>query len=484
MISGKKVLITFTAVLVVSCAVVLINTLLFPSRQKDYPPVDLPALSESSVRNFQEAIQFKTISFFDSSNLDTGQFLGFHRFLMRSYPLVHQTFNREIVNKYSLLYTWPGKNPALKAIILIAHMDVVPVENETLPQWTSDPFKGAIVDGFIQGRGAVDNKLNLIAILESLEKLLRWGFEPDRPIYLVFGHDEEAGGNNGAKKIAAILRHRNIQADLIVDEGGYVTSEIVPEMNAPIALLGTSEKGYLNLKLTLELDGGHSSMPRAETAIGVMAESINRLQAYEFPGTISPPTRDFIEHVGPALPFAKKMFFANSFLFEKLIIHSYDKSPIGNAMVHTLVTPTIIQAGMKENVVPGKITVVVNARLLPGDSASDVINQIKELIDPRIVIETLKHPETSAVTSVESYGYKLVERTVRGTFPRALVSPFLLIGGTDSRYFNGMSESIVRFSPMIEAKGFHGVNERVSVEGFRLAIGFYQHLIENSNLRP
>jgi carboxypeptidase PM20D1 len=461
---------------------VLVNTLYFTSKQKSYPQLPPLPVSDEAILNLLTAIKYRTVSYFDSSRFDSTQFLGFHQYLVSAYPLIHQMLDREVVNGYSLLYTWTGRDTSRKSLILTAHMDVVPVEEETLQQWTSDPFTGTVRDGWIQGRGAVDNKMNVIAILESVENLLKSGYSPERTVYLVFGHDEEMGGRKGAALVARLLKHRGVLADLLIDEGGYVTREKFPEIESPIALVGTSEKSYLNLKLTAELQGGHSSMPEDETAIEVISESIAQLHEHKFPAVITPSTAGFIEHVGPSLPFAKRMVFANASLFEGLIVQSFAKSPVGNAMVRTIATPTIVNAGIKENIVPTKATAIINARLLPDDSATNVIKTVREIIDPRIAIEMLEISGTkSSFTPVESNAYELVEKCIRSRFPDTLVTPFLVIGGTDSRHFNEVADYIIRFTPMYDPNGFHGINESVSVESFRQAITFYQQLIEESD---
>ena len=143
----------------------IVQTLRFTSRQRAVKVLHAPSLSQSSIQNFQKAVGFKTVSYQDSSLLDTAQFMGFQRFLEKAYPLLHRRLSREPVNTYTLLFHWKGKEAALPPAILMAHMDVVPVEEASLPLWKVDPFAGVIKDGYIWGRGAWDNKINLISIM-------------------------------------------------------------------------------------------------------------------------------------------------------------------------------------------------------------------------------------------------------------------------------------------------------------------------------
>jgi len=360
----------------------------------------------------------------------------------------------------------------------MAHLDVVPVEEASKPLWTVDPFGGVAKDGFIWGRGAVDNKMNLISMLETVEKLLE-NYQPNRSVYFAFGHDEEVGGSNGARMIARLLQARKVTAEFVLDEGGFVTSERVPGMHKPVALLGTSEKGILALKLSVEKPGGHSSTPEHETAVDIITQALGKIRSKPFNADLT-PSKDFIEHIGPELPFLQKLAFANTGLLKSLIINAYEKTPTDNAIIRTTVVPTIIAAGIKENVVPSVATATLNIRLLPGDSISRVTARVRSLIDDdRIKIKILKGREASSITPVESEGYRKTEKMVRQTFSHTTVTPFLLIGATDASHFQPITKGTIRFSPMTDPIGFHGINERVSLESFRQALWFYEQLMRD-----
>jgi carboxypeptidase PM20D1 len=477
----KKILLGLLGALLLLTAVLVFNTLQFKSKQLAIDAEPAPELSGVALRHFQTAIHYRTISFGDTARLDTTQFFGFHRFLTTTYPRVHTTMKRERVGGYSLLYTWEGKNLSLPPIVLMAHQDVVPVEEETRKMWTVDPFEGVVKEDYIWGRGTTDDKINLISIMESAEKLLEENFQPERTIYLAFGHDEEMGGK-GAQAIAALLQSRGIKAELVLDEGGIVTKDKVPGMTKQIALIGTSEKGYLSLELSVEKPGGHSSMPDKETSIDILANALVRLQQAPFESRLAESTIGFMEHLGPEMPFTNKLVFANPWLFKGVIAGIYEKSPSGNAFVRTTFVPTIFKAGVKDNVIPTVARVTVNFRLLPGDGSQFVIDRVKEIIqDDRIKIEVASGfvSEASEVTPTNSVAYATVNQAVRLTFPETITSPFLLVGGTDSRYFGEVSKGIIKFSPMIDPVGFHGIDERVSLQSFRSAIWFYEKLLKN-----
>ena len=474
----KKILLSFLLIVLLLAGIVLYNTFTFTAPTENISARPAPELKAQAIKNFQEAISYPTISHGDPSLFDSTAFIAFRNFLERSYPLTHTTLQREIVAAYSLLYKWQGSNTALEPVVLMAHQDVVPIEEATQSMWTVDPFGGIVKDNFIWGRGTTDDKINLIAIMETVEKLLAENFTPARTVYLAFGHDEEIGGK-GAIAIARLLKKRNIAAAFVLDEGGIITADKVPGMNKPVALLGTAEKGYLSLKLSVTAQGGHSSMPEKETAIDILAAALQRLRSQPFAPNFSEPMLGMMQSLGPEMSFVQRMAFANTWLFKKLILSTYAQSNTGDAMIRTTMVPTIIEAGIKDNVVPTVATAVVNFRLLPGHSSEAAIAEVKQKIkDERISITPLSTlAEASAVTPMKSFGYAKIAGAIQQSYPQIITSPFLVIGATDSRHFGEVSSNIIKFSPMIDPIGFHGIDERVSLESYKTACWFYENLL-------
>jgi carboxypeptidase PM20D1 len=477
----KKIAYFLLVCLLLLITVLLFNTLRFQSKQDKttaYQPA--PALPDSAIAHFQNLVRFKTISYDDSIPPDSAQFLGMHRYLQQAYPLVHAHLQREIVSNYSLIYHWKGADTSLRPLLLLAHMDVVPVEASSLAQWKVDPFSGVLRDGFIWGRGTYDNKVNMASILETVEKLLQQSFQPRRPVYIVFSHDEELSGKKGTTAIASLFAQRGIRPELAVDEGGIVTHDKVPGIKKPVALVGLAEKGFLTLQLEVQANGGHSSMPEPETAVDILARALVNIRQHPFEARLAPTQQEFINYLGPELPFVQKMAFANTWLFKKMIIGQYEKKPVGNAMMRTTVVPTIIQAGVKENVVPTIATAVINLRLLTGDSSKQVVQEVKNVInDKRVNVKILNVTEASVYTNAGSAGYKQAAAAIHKTFPHVIVTPFLLIGGTDSRHFQHLCNSIVRFTPAVDPTGNHGINECMSIDNYRKAVWYYETLIRS-----
>ena len=441
---------------------------------------------ERAAESLSRVVQIETVSFQDPAQVDQGRFLAFHDFLVKRYPLVHQHLKKEVVNGLSLLYTWEGSDPQAKPIILCAHQDVVPIAPGTTQDWTYPPFSGKIADGFIWGRGTMDDKGSLIAILEAVESLLAEGFQPRRTVYLASGQDEEVGGEQGAVKIAALLASRGVKAEYVLDEGGMVLDGKILGIKKPLAAVGIAEKGYLSVELKVKTAGGHSSTPPAHTAIGILAAAIVRLEDHPFPARLTGvPEKTFVA-LKPELSGSLRFAIASRKLLGGVIKKMLGKNDATNAMIRTTTAATIIGAGTKENVLPQEARAVVNFRLLPGDSVEELMARIKRVIaDPRVTVAPLGTPqEASPITDVNSAGYGLVKRTIADLFPEAVPMPLLVLGGTDSRFYSDVSDCILRFMPMRvteeDEKRAHGTNERVSVDNYQEMVKFYAQVIRNS----
>ena len=478
----KKILLALLLLLLIFIGIIAFKTINAPNLQSKITAIPAPALSDDALKHFQQSISYQTVSYGDVSLWDSLPFIAFRKFLETTYPLAHQQLKREIISNYSYLYKWQGYDTTLNPFILMAHQDVVPIEESTKTQWNFEPFSGIIKDGYVCGRGTTDDKINLISILESTEKLLKENFKPARTIYFVFGHDEELGGKNGAKKIAELLESRKVKAELVMDEGGFVTDEKVPDVTKPVALVGTSEKGYLSIEFSVNKMGGHSSMPESETAIDILTKAIVKLRSKPFEAKFVESTKNLFEFLGPEMKFPNNMAFANPIIFKSIIVKNYEKSSSGNAMIRTTFVPTIIHAGIKDNVVPTLATAVVNFRLLPGDSSKHIFQKVKTIInDDRVVMKNLSldSPEATPVSSATSVAFKTIDSIIKKSYSGVLTTPFLMIGGTDSKHFHGVSENIFKFSPMKDPIGFHTIDERVSIESYRHSLWFFEQLMRS-----
>ena len=480
----KKLTLTLLVAVIALIIVVLIRTWTFqaPKFESGLHHVNVTADGEL----LSQSVQFETISH-KREMRDDSTYLAFHDFLKVSFPLIHRKLERQIINEHGLLYTWHGAESDKKPLILAAHMDVVPVDYSSAGKWDVPPFSGKISDGHIYGRGTIDDKGSLMAIMESVEGLLNRGFEPHRTIILAFGHDEEIGGDEGAKKMADVLKRQGVEAWMVIDEGGTLATGIVPGIEQTVALIGTSEKGYVSLDIIADMPGGHSSMPEPENALETVIGAVNKLKQNPMPDRFSAPLRGFVSHVGPHLPFVQKMAFANIWLFKPVVFSTYKKSASGAALVHTTQVATMMNSGIKDNVVPTHASAVVNYRLLPGDTPEQILERARSIINDTVVRVRIHDGfgiPASPVSDHTSPEFKYLASAIKAIHPEVVVSPYLVLGATDGRHYYKITDKVFRFSPIPLTKGdlsrIHGINERISVDGYSKSVAFYATLIGNS----
>jgi carboxypeptidase PM20D1 len=487
MLMKKALLVTGLGLLLLS-VLVLIRTARLASIQVPVEPaMEIAVDGQEVAEHLAHALQFQTLSSEDSTDVRAEELIALHEFLEETYPLIHSTLTKEVVGDFSLLYTWEGQEAGLDPILLMAHLDVVPVDPETEDDWTYPPFEGRIADGHIWGRGAMDWKVGVMGILEAVELLLGEGFQPRRTIHLSFGHDEEVGGQKGAVRIVDLLRSREVELEYVLDEGLYILDGVVSNISQPVAMVGIAEKGYVSLELTVQGTGGHSSMPPPETAVGVLSTAIHRLEQDQFPVRLEGPVRQMFDYLAPEMPFTAKMIFANLWLFGGMVENQLAASPSTNAVSRTTTAATMFEGSIRENVLPTHARAVVNFRILPGDSIPSVMERVRETIaDPRVQIRTLGGfgSDPSPISDTNSQSFKVLQRTIRQVFPEALVSPGLMVAATDSRHFADLTSNIYRFAPLWtgpeDLERIHGTNERVSVENYERMVRFYVQLMINS----
>jgi carboxypeptidase PM20D1 len=480
----RKVLLLLATALVLLSGFTVVLTARYVSAHSPVTPAPDIAIPPGAAERLSGAIRIPTISAEDPAAFDAGAFRRFHAYLQTAFPLVHSQLRSEIVGSHSLLYTWEGADSSVTPILFIGHMDVVPIEPGTEGKWAQDPFAGRIVDGFIWGRGAIDNKSGVLGTLEAVEMLLAEGFRPARTVYLAYGHDEETGGTGGAREIAALLNRRGVELEMVLDEGGVIGDGILAGITEPVALVGIAEKGFVTIELSARVAGGHSSLPPAQTAVGIVSTAVARLEEHQMPPRLHGPAREMFDHVGPRLPTVQRAMFANLWLTRPLLIRRLEESPTTNAMVRTTTAPTVFQAGTKDNVLPSHARAVINFRILPGDSIATVMKHATRVIDDdRVEIRTVGRfsAEPSRVSRSDSDGFRILERTIRRVVPDAIVAPYLVVVVTDARYYADLSENVFRFLPLRltsrDLERMHGLDERIGIREYEAAIRTYRQIV-------
>ncbi|MFM9863211.1 MAG: M20 family peptidase [Micropepsaceae bacterium] len=487
----RRILLGLLAAVALLAAIVIGRTMMVPA----YTPVSATHKSTFDANaiavHLAQAIKFRTISHQDGAPAEDiaasqAAFTALRTWIETTYPNVTKTLTREIVSDYSLLYTWAGTDAALKPILLMSHMDVVPVVPGTEANWPRDPYSGDIADGYVWGRGTLDNKQGVIGMLEAAEALIAKGFQPKRTIMFAFGHDEEIGGRNGNAKIAELLAQRKIELEFVDDEGGMISNGALPGVDAPVALVGIAEKGSVTLELTAKSAGGHSSAPPAvaETAIGRLAHAIEKLNKNPpFDSGFDETTRATVTGMMPATAFTRRMAVANLWLFEPVVESTMGASPAGAAQLHTTIAPTIITGGVKDNVMPPEAKARINFRIHPRDTVDGVAEKVKRAIaDDMIEVKVMdggRNP--SPISDITGPQYDHIKKTLLTVRPDALIVPTLVIAGTDSRYYFPLTKNVFRIIPGELKEGdlprIHGTNERISVTSMQTIADFYYVLM-------
>ncbi|MFT4929496.1 MAG: carboxypeptidase PM20D1 [Phenylobacterium sp.] len=483
----KKGLITIGLFIALIAAVVLLRAVyVFDDRQPK--PAEGGAsmtLNETqatqAAARLSEAIQIQTISYDDRSQFDAPAFLQFHQFLQNAFPQVHQVAEKTVINQYSLIYHIKGSDPTLKPVLFLGHMDVVPIDPFNRDKWSHPPFSGDISEGIVWGRGALDEKGGLMALMEATEGWLKQGNKAKRSIYLALGHDEEVGGADGAAQMAKYFADNNINFEFVLDEGGAVTEGLMQGFTRPVALLGIAEKGYANIELTVTAAGGHSSQPPPQTAVGILSQAIVNIEKNPFE-----PNLQFTEltfaHIGSYAPFTIKMVMANLWLFDSLVKNKLLSQPKIAASLRTTAAPTMVKGSPKSNILPTVASGVVNARIFPGESYDSVKQYIENVIDdPRVKVELGTKINPSPVSSTDSASYQLIAQSIVESDHNVLVAPYLVQGGTDSKYYYPVADNVYRFLMMRmnreKLKRLHGIDEQMPVADYIEAIEFYYRLL-------
>jgi carboxypeptidase PM20D1 len=479
----KRGLAVLSLALALLCAVLLGRALVAPSKQVTVAAAPRRALDEAALAaGLAEALRFPTISHLDPGRLPADDFRAFQDWLAQRYPLMHATLDLERVSDWSLLYTWAGRRPDLPPVVFLAHQDVVPAPDAD--RWTHPPFAGVVADGFVWGRGAMDDKGSLVALCEAVELLLREGRAPERPVILAFGHDEELGGDAGAAGMAERLAARGVRAELVLDEGLAILVNVIPGLARPAALVGVAEKGYATLILRVTAPGGHSSTPPRRSAIGQLAAAVRALEEHPMPGGLFGLSRTFFEYLAPEMPLAHRVALANLWLTRPLVERVLGSDPAVDAALRTTTAVTLFHAGEKDNVLPSSASAMVNFRIRPGDTSEDVLAHARRVIaDDAVEIRfSEKQREPSAVSPVDSPAFAALQRAIAETTPDAVVAPTLVLGGTDARHYAAISPNLYRFLPFQFDRGdatrAHGIDERLSVATLADGVRFYAHLME------
>ncbi|MBQ3009407.1 MAG: M20/M25/M40 family metallo-hydrolase, partial [Oscillospiraceae bacterium] len=413
----------------------------------------------------------------DFEKTDKAVFAAYREKLKELYPNVTANSEYHELGNTAMLFKIKGRSDA-RPTVLMSHYDVVPVVEE---RWTHPPFCGEIFDGCLWGRGTLDTKITMVGIMESLDALLKDGFVPENDIYLSFGGDEEVSGIS-APSVVDWMEAEGIRPALVLDEGGAVVDGVFPGVEKPIAVIGIGEKGMCEVELTATSTGGHSSTPPAHTSLGKLAQSIVNIENHPFKAQVTQPVEGLLARVGPYTPFALRLVLANLWLFKGLLCAVSTK--LGgeiNAMMRTTTAATMASGSKQGNVLPNVSTARLNMRLLNNVTSQQALDRLQSLCDKDVTCRYTICREASPYASTDSEAWHKVEKAVGDTWTDSIVSPYLMIAGSDSRHFSRICRDVYKFSAMAltkEERGLiHNDNERIPVEKIGKTVEFFHRLI-------
>lgn len=437
---------------------------------------------QRAVQNLSRAISYKTVTNSDFDRIDRKSFEDFLAFIRNAYPLVHEKLELKMINTFAPVFHWKSSHESAvskKPVLLTAHYDVVPA----IPaDWSHDPFSGYICEENITGRGAIDDKNTLIALMETVETMLEQGYEPHRDIYLAFGFDEEVGGLNGAVKIAEHFKNEGIRFDMVLDEGGVVTTGDAMGIAGDVAVIGLAEKGNTNIELIFTGDEGHSSMPPKNTSIGKMAAFIHSVESNPRKAKLVEPVLSMLSAITPHKKGFEAFALKNPGIFGPIIKASLGKGRQTAPMTRSTVAFTMTDSGTAPNVLPKKASCVANIRVLPGDTVTGIIDWLKSF-GHDFEVRPILLEEASKCSSQDTAGYSALKKTIGEVFADAVITPYLMVGGTDARKYEDISDGVYRFMPCrltaSDLSKMHGTNEYISKKNLEQMLKFYKIFIEN-----
>lgn len=473
------IIIVLLVLIVLFAAVLIIRAARFKPGQELEPAGDgLYLDSEKIVRDMQEMIRLRTISYNDEALIDQEEFQKFRRLLPRLYPKIHETCELDFLGVNGMLYRWKGKNEG-DPVVLMSHYDVVPVEES---QWEKPAFEGILENGELWGRGTIDTKGTLCGIMEAAEKLIDEGFVPEKDIYFAFSGQEEINGPSCPAIVDWFEAHK-IRPAMVVDEGGAVVDNVFPGVERECALIGIAEKGLTNIEFRAKSSGGHASMPPVHTIVGELAQAIVEVENHPFPRQLTKPVREMLDTLGRHSTFAYKILFANLWCFEGLFDKVCQKSGGElNAMLRTTCAITKMEGGRAFNVIPPRASVGMNLRLIGTDTVESARNYLEQVIhNPNIEVTVYEGRNPSADSDTACAEWERLCQAVADTWQEALVSPYLMMACSDSWHYCRITDRVYKFSAMKlskEERGMiHGNNERIPVDTLVKAVEFYVRLI-------
>ena len=455
--------------------VAVVRTLCTPQKTAQYTPAPSPERTQQYAQQLSRLVQHETISSRDDAQVE--KFRAFHQVLESMFPQVHAECEKVEIDG-NLLFKWKGKS-AQNPILLMSHMDVV----EATGEWKYPPFSGTVADGKVWGRGTADTKCSLMAFLQAAEELLREGYVAACDVYLASSCTEEIGGS-GAPKLAAYLKEHGVKLAMLCDEGGGIIEQPIAGIPGNFAMVGVFEKGYGDVRFVARSNGGHASAPPQNSPIPRLAALVHHIEKHNpFRVAFSPEVEEMFTRLAPYAGFGLRLVLGNLWLFRpllKLVMPAI--SAQAAAMLQTTIAFTMQSGSNGYNVLPQEASVYANLRFIPHQGTDESLAVLEALAKKfQVEMEVLYRGYPSKSLDVHGEAFRLTEQAVHACFPGVGISPYVVTGGTDARFYSEVCDNCVRFSPVIysteQMKGMHGLNENIACDVLAGAVDYYKYII-------
>ena len=477
------VLLAVVAVIVALLLIAVIRAAAIKAPARPAAP-PLPSQAEIDLCGEKLAAMVRIPSVSKNEDEDLSQFYRLHEELERLFPLIHKHLEKTVLNG-TLLYRWPGKDPSRLPILLMGHQDVVPANDDG---WSVPAYSGQVVDGRLYGRGAIDCKSTMVMELQAVEELLEEGFVPTCDVWLEYSINEESGGD-GAPSAVRYLQEKGIRLAMVVDEGGAIIEEAVGGMDRPYAVIGVTEKGYMDVKITARGKGGHSSTPPRNTPAARLFAFANEIERKRpFRKEMSPEAEEMFARMAPSMGFGMRLLMGNLWLFKPLLMAVMPMvSPFGEAVLATTCCFTQMEGSGAPNVIPKEPYLVANLRTAPHQDCDAALALLKKYgAKYDLEFEVLLRRDASPVSDIHSPQYAYLVDCVNKQFPDVGVAPYLIMGGTDCRCFHALTENALRFAPIrlsnAQNASCHAVDENVTLSALAESVVFFKEFLKGYNL--
>ena len=458
--------------------IAVVRALLIPQKVSEYKAPEAGARAEAYAETLAEMVRAETVSY--SGVHETEKFYRFHELLRKLFPLVHEKLEKTEIDG-NLLYFWEGKKHD-KPVVLMSHQDVVPAEGE----WTHEPFSGDIADGKVWGRGASDTKCSVMGFFQAVEELLVEGFEPEEDIWLSSSCTEEWAGD-GCPTLVEEMKRRGVTPWLVLDEGGGIIAEPVGGIPGNFAMVGVFEKGKSDVRFTAKSSGGHASAPPKNSPIARLSAFVQEIEKKDpFKKKMLPEVQSMFEEMGKYAGFGFRLILENLWLFKPLLVALLPKiSYQAGAMLKTTIAFTMQSGSDAFNVLPQEATLGANMRFIPHQGMEESLAIVRGIAEKHgLTMEVCQASDYTPSADIKGKAFRFVRERIEETFPGLPVSPYVMTGATDSRFYQEICPNVLRFAPVIygpeQMKGMHGLNENIEYNCLPGCVDFYKNVIRKA----